>query len=201
MNAIDFNKSFWNYYCMLEDRFIELTRYVDLRKSNLVTSSNEIISLLLDVCSEVEILCKAICNVDENNNPMKKCTKWLLNNINDIGNTKLRIINTDMELLPFQEWKDNKMKELFWWKRYNNVKHDRINNYEDGNFESLLNAFGALYFFEMYYIRQIANDSNIQDFIDVPISPSKIFRIERWITKYIPISYNCYIDYIENYKY
>ena len=51
-NRKEFISNYWKYYCILEDDFAELIKYIDLRKSNYRTTSNVIIKQLQSICSE-----------------------------------------------------------------------------------------------------------------------------------------------------
>ena len=196
MDSEKFNSIFWNYYSMLEDNVVNLSRYVDIRKSNFKTCSNEIISQLLNVGSEIDVICKEICTIDENaRKEMKTYSKWFINNFDDIDSVKIFVRNTDLILQPFEGWKKTKSEELPWWKAYNSVKHDRSNNFEQGNLKNLINSLGALYFFEMFYIKKLDNEKGTSAHIDVPKTPSKLFKIDKWVTKFSVIGYNFYIDY------
>ncbi|MEL1245493.1 hypothetical protein AAEO56_14560 [Flavobacterium sp. DGU11] len=42
----------------------------------------------------------------------------------------------------FLEWKTK--QTLSWYQAYNNSKHDRLNNFEDANLKSLIDAYSAL---------------------------------------------------------
>lgn len=196
MDREKFNRKFWNYYSMLEDNVVNLSRYIDIRQSNLKTSSNEIISQLLNVGSEIDVICKEICSLGENDRKeMKTYSKWFIANVDNIDSIKISVRDTDLILQPFEYWKKNKSEVLPWWKAYNDVKHDRGNNFEQGNLKNLINALGALYFLEMFYIKKIDNENSAPNHIDVPKTPSKLFKIDKWVTKFSVIGYNVYIDY------
>ncbi|NRT80063.1 hypothetical protein [Clostridium beijerinckii] len=79
--------------------------------------------------------------------------------------------------------------QLFWWRDYNEVKHNRIENYEVGKFENLLNSLGSLYFMELYLVRKIGRNTNDRD---VPNSISKLFEIKNWETKDTVVGYDTY---------
>lgn len=54
----------WNYYLMLENDFINITRYIKLDKRNFKTFSDEIIKLLQSIGAECDLMFKKICNID-----------------------------------------------------------------------------------------------------------------------------------------
>lgn len=197
MDGNKFNSLFWNYYIMIEDNVVNLSRYIDFRDSNLKTCSNEIISQLLNIGSEIDVLCKEICILKATDKKeMKTYSDWFIKNINNIDTLKISVRNTSLGIQPFKQWKKEDPEVLPWWKAYNDIKHNRVKNFEEGNLENLINALGALYFLEMFYIKKIANESKDTNYIDVPMSPSKLFLIKNWVTKFSVIGHSFYIDYI-----
>lgn len=192
-NRKEFICNYWKYYCILEEEFVELIKYIDLRESNFNTTSNIIIKQLQSVCSEFEIICKEFADIDMKDkkaNIRDYCqgiienTKFILEElkIDRIQDLHINIRKTrNMVIYPFREWKEESPWELFWWKNYNNVKHSRTVNYESGNFESLLNALGALYFLERLLVRKIYYRTRE---MDIPDSQSAVFYIEHFGLKW-----------------
>ena len=66
MNRNDFQKVFWSYYLNLEERFINTTKYVEVAKNNYSTYSIEYTSLLLSICSEIDVIFKKIFDLHFN---------------------------------------------------------------------------------------------------------------------------------------
>lgn len=190
----EFICNYWKYYCILEEEFVELIKYIDLRKNNFNTTSDIIIKQLQSVCSEFEIICKEFADIDMKDKKtnikdyyqgIAKNTKTILEElkIDKIQDLHINIRKTkNMVIYPFKDWKKEKPWELFWWKNYNNVKHSRTVNYESGNFESLLNALGALYFLERVLVRKIYYQTKE---MDIPDSQSAVFYIENFGLKWI----------------
>ena len=58
MNTNEFQKVFWSYYLNLEEKFINTTKYVEVTKDNYLTYSIEYTSLLLNICSEIDVIFK-----------------------------------------------------------------------------------------------------------------------------------------------
>ena len=189
----EFICNYWKYYCILEEEFVELIKYIDLRKNNFNTTSDIIIKQLQSVCSEFEIICKEFSDIDMKDKKtnikdyyqgIAKNTKTILEElkIDKIQDLHINIRKTkNMVIYPFKDWKKEKPWELFWWKNYNNVKHSRTVNYESGNFESLLNALGALYFLERVLVRKIYYQTKE---MDIPDSQSAVFYIENFGLKW-----------------
>ena len=192
-NRKEFICYYWKYYCILEEDFAELIKYVDLRESNYNTTSNVIIKQLQSICAEFEIICKEISNIDMNDkranireyyngiieNTMEMLPELKINKIQDLH---INIRQTkNMVIFPFKDWNEENPWNLFWWKNYNNIKHCRTIHYESGNFESVLNALGALYFLERLLVRKVYYKTKE---MDIPDSQSSIFYIENFGLKW-----------------
>lgn len=199
MTRDDFIQQYWSYYTMLERNCKEISRYVDFRTSNYNTCSNEIIGQLLDVGAEFDNFCKTVCSIENEERPnITDYANWMLDNIRGIRNVRIKVSGSDLEIMPFKNWNRNKAGDLYWWQAYNNVKHNRIESYAEGNLKNLLSALAALYFLEMYLVKRIAKESGKPNALDVPPNSSFMFRIEGWKTAFSVIGHNYYTDYDPN---
>ena len=192
-NRKEFICYYWKYYCILEEDFVELIKYVDLRESNYNTTSNVIIKQLQSICAEFEIICKEISNIDMDDkranireyyngiieNTMEMLSELKINKIQDL-HINIRQ-SKNMVIFPFKDWNEENPRNLIWWKYYNNIKHSRTIHYESGNFESVLNALGALYFLERLLVRKVYYKTKE---MDIPDSQSSIFYIENFGLKW-----------------
>ena len=98
--------------------------------------------------------------------------------IRKIQNLHINIRQTNnMVIFPFKEWNEECPWNLFWWKNYNDIKHSRTEHYKSGNFESVLNALGALYFLERLLVRKVYYKTKE---MDIPDRQSSIFYIENF---------------------
>ena len=52
---------YWQHFLALEADFAATSRYVEFSKENFGTYSVEYAKLLLAICSDVDVLCKVIC--------------------------------------------------------------------------------------------------------------------------------------------
>lgn len=187
-NRDEFIINYWKYYCLLEDDFIELTRYIDLRESNLETSSEAIIKQLESVCEEFEGISKEISgldfydsriNIKDYYNGLKESASEILqkSGISKLQDIEVSLLYSNInKILPFENWKEESPWELFWWDNHNKIKHNRKDNFEKGNLKSLLYALGALYSLEIILLKNIVKDKQE---MDIPSSKSKIFYIKK----------------------
>jgi hypothetical protein len=121
----------------------ELFDYVEPAEKNLCCYSYRIHALLLRACVEVEANCKAI--LEENGYRkssdlnMKDYSK--INVTHRLSSYKVMIPNwsgSGSIREPFSKWASG--GTLPWYQAYNRTKHDRHREFENANFEQLLDA-------------------------------------------------------------
>ncbi len=187
MNRNDFQKVFWSYYLNLEERFINTTKYVEVNTDNYSTYSIEYTSLLLSICSEIDVIFKEICDFNQKEH---KCINDYFSIVNskfpDIFQEKVIYSFSSIPLMPFNSW--NASQSPIWWTNYNKLKHGRLNNFMVGNLENVLSALAALYILERYQLKNIVNKSSSKNEPDIPDIPSKIFNLSMLNSSYIPLT-------------
>ena len=187
MNRNDFQKVFWSYYLNLEERFINTTKYVEVNTDNYSTYSIEYTSLLLSICSEIDVIFKEICGFNQKEH---KCINDYFSIVNskfpDIFQEKVIYSFSSIPLMPFNSW--NASQSPIWWTNYNKLKHGRLNNFMVGNLENVLSALAALYILERYQLKNIVNKSSSKNEPDIPDIPSKIFNLSMLNSSYIPLT-------------
>lgn len=178
MDRSEFIKIYWNYYLMLENDFINLTRYIEIKECNYKTCSDEIIKLIQLTCSECDLIFKKICGIDLNDRHANIAQYATILDISpDIVNEKIEVKYRNIILQPFKRWNKDSPWRLWWWNSYNKIKHNRENNYKRGKVKVLLDSLAALYFLEMFLCRKIGQETYD---IDIPNTPSKLFDIIDW---------------------
>lgn len=198
MDVEKYTADFWLYYENLEVKLIKLRSSVAFRKGNFGTCSDEIISLFLLVGAEIDHLCKLVCGfrLSDSHN-MTEYRDYLLNNWQNIASTKITLKDDGIILQPFKYWQNisgtNSNISPYWWKSYNDVKHNRSENYHLGNLGNLLYAFSALYALELFEFKRIADSANDPEFIDVPPRCGEVFKFNDWKTRFSEIP-NLYTD-------
>lgn len=187
----EFIKKYWYYYSVLESDCLALKRFVAFKKDNLETFSDEIARQFLSAGAEFDNLCRHICGLeDEDETHIADYAAWLFNPENiapSIRHVKIQLFGEELIFEPFKNWQVVHSDELFWWKDYNNIKHNRSQNYELGNLDNLLNALSAIYFLQCYQFRKIAqpevnNEEN--PVFDVPPKRSELFTLLDFETRF-----------------
>lgn len=185
MNRNDFQKVFWSYYLNLEERFINTTKYVEVNTNNYSTYSIEYTSLLLSICSEIDVIFKEICGFNQTDEKkIKDYFNIVTSKFSDIFKEKVVYSLKSITLTPFKNWNT---KSPIWWSNYNKLKHGRLNNFTLGNLKNVLNALAALYTLERYQLKNIVDKSSSKNEPDIPDIPSKIFSLSILNSSYIPL--------------
>lgn len=169
---------------MLEQRFCETTRYVELTEDNYGTYSLEYVNELQSIGSEIDVLMKILCGFSQNERKSISdyCSK-ILEKYPDIIEREVNVETLDDSVIPFKEWdKKEAAKSLDWWTAYNDIKHGRVLNIKSASLKNVLDSLAALYILEMYYLKEVARQNKE---LDIPNKDSEIFSLLGWETKYI----------------
>lgn len=136
---------YWQHFLALEADFAATARYVEFTEENFGAYSVEFAKLLLAVGSEIDVLCKVICEkLDstakrENIKHYRACfTKHT-----KIVDEDVLIRRYNLVFRPWSEWKSESCPS--WWNSYNSVKHQRDLCFSEANFQNCANAISALF--------------------------------------------------------
>ncbi|HAM14815.1 MAG TPA: hypothetical protein DCP91_02920 [Eggerthellaceae bacterium] len=171
---------YWKYYISLEDQFMETARYVEFDYiNNGKTYSLEYLKLFQAVCSEIDIVGKALASyLNDSFKPTKNTgiNEWWYFITQEDPTLKERVCNLlgKHDLKPWfgysvmrndrigakkyilDERCKPKSKTPSWWNDYNSVKHNRTGrfekrstNYAKANLRNLFLAFSGLYSLEV----------------------------------------------------
>lgn len=193
----EFLDNYWKYYLILEEDFLNTIRYVQLHEDNFKTFSVEYTKQYQAICSEIDVVCKQFCKVINSNSTVSNIIEYaetILTSKPGMSEERVTIKKYKLDdLYPWKEWKlknnDNKHKSPTWWRNYNNVKHNRLNNFQNANLGNVLNALAGLYVLEVYCYEKIKNGQGIvyptprsklftlNDFYDGTINKRKLYEL------------------------
>lgn len=165
MTKEEFLNYYWKQYLFLENKVMALEPYIYFCKKNLSVNSYEIMNLLFSVCSELDTFFKIVC--DDKSDDIVKYRKSIesKSEYNDIFKESINIIGRDVNLKPF--YRICERDYFYWWKGYNEVKHNRVMHFRKANLDKLLNSLAALYILEVYYYKNnfclTKNDTNMPE--------------------------------------
>jgi hypothetical protein len=142
--------SYWQHFLALEADFAATSRYVEFCQQNFTTFSIEYMKLLLAIGSEVDVLCKVMCEkIDSaarrnNLDDYRKC----LSAHTQIAEEEVLIRRHSLTFKPWGAW--SQLKHPMWWRSYNNVKHQRDAYFHEANLETCANAISGLFVVVLY---------------------------------------------------
>ncbi len=134
----------FDYFLALEQDLERYSRYIEFHEDNFNTYSLELVRLLLAAGSEIDVILKELCRRIEPNKFPDKITEYkdiVLAKFPEIEQSQVRIAKYHLKSTPWCGWSQSSPS---WWKSYNNVKHDRLKNYKEGNLGNVLMAVSGL---------------------------------------------------------
>lgn len=150
---------YWNYAELLNEELGNTARFVEPDVSNYQTYSLAYTNIILSACSEVEIVCRLLCQtVDQEKDyitpeqwiQMKDISKTIQKRFPHIYQARAEILQKHEYIYPFKVWENNKKGILPWWKEYNLVKHSRHQKFNNATLENALNSVAALIILNSY---------------------------------------------------
>ncbi|MFA6755735.1 MAG: hypothetical protein WCR97_04515 [Bacilli bacterium] len=190
------NIIFWQTYLNLENDFISISKVIfitdapsgDSPSHQLDTYSPLIADLLVRICIEIESITKDLYKYYNGPKSKKGYLKFdydcipYLDNILHFDNKTVNVVASNMnltqenhtKLLPF---KIEKYQDSFYLKNYQAVKHNRYENLEKGNIESVLNALSALFLLNIYLKNEVFSTSLYGEKINMSFG-SKVFCLD-----------------------
>lgn len=141
---------YWQHFLALEADFAATSRYVEFSSQNFTTYSIEYAKLLLAVSSEIDVLCKVICEKLDSGAKRKNIDDYraCLTAHSQIASEEVLIRRYNLSFKPWTDWASGKNPS--WWGSYNNVKHQRDAHFPEANLENCANAISALFAIVLY---------------------------------------------------
>ena len=139
---------YWNSFSTLYSDLEESLRYVNPIKEHFNVYSLRFYELLIRASTEFESLCKEKVIELKLSKSKELSIKdyYLLNNHFEKKLSKVSVgylFPSPLFINPLEEWK--KSHQLSWYKSYNNVKHNRVRNFQEANLENVLKSIGAFF--------------------------------------------------------
>lgn len=188
--------NFWKHYKQLEKEFILMGEYIEIAEDNFITYSYKLSVIFQSICSEIDVVGKAMAYELDKNDAMEKASfyiwwtkiqyEYLFSDSIKLKDASVMLLDT-IQIMPWNSIKDNANKNNNipqWWSEYNIVKHRRIsatnssNNYKKANLKNVCNSIAALYILEKSYMYTIGTEDDIQRFYD----KSKLFEKEQYMS-------------------
>lgn len=188
MDEIEFLNKHWFMYHKLEEEFLEIEKTIPVDLNNSETFSYAYMKLLGSICNEFNECFKNFAkfrNLDYNS--INQYKDFINNEFPDYINTRIIFnkLGSDLQYFhPFENWiGDN---ELYWWKIYKNIKHERNlieegqekENYKLANQKCILTALSGLFQLNVYFYSVIHYKTTSFDVLILAHPLSEIFNFE-----------------------
>ena len=153
---------YWQHFLALEADFAATSRYVEFSKENFGTYSVEYAKLILAIGSEVDVLCKIICEKFDNAAPRKNINDYrnCIAAHSEIATEEVLIRRYSLDFRPWDAWLQS--KNPTWWNSYNNVKHKRDAHYHEANLENCAEAISGLFVVVIYCHKAQQSDGRLE---------------------------------------
>ena len=151
----------------------KVSRYISISGDNFKTHSAELSSLILHICTEIEILRKRMTGASDNGSAARELFKMYPD-----------VADYDVELplwsLVFQPWKSLPSSKPDWWLAYEQIKHDHAGAVAAGNLENFLSALSGLYVLTLYYDRFVySEDAHGGEYVITELTVDSAYFINR----------------------
>lgn len=208
MTSEQFIFSFWRQYIMIEKEYLQSEQYVRIDPQNYKTFSDFYAKLLVQIGSEVDVTMKNLCQIKNPSFSGSNIDNYrnALISDNDFLSTKVQVINRNIVLEPWSQWKKQNAvnPHPYWWTIYNKVKHERINivtvdnitqeSYKFANLENTIYALAGLYQAAVYSYYLLSNRENNRT--NIPLPGSRLFKLSEgiWTNMYFPYDFDLHVE-------
>ena len=154
--TIENTNQFWSHYLSLENSLEEISEYISIHKENDESYSFKNMQLYFAVCTDIDSILKHIrANLDLQliKQPNMGHHKEMLSKYFPIIISSEVFLDISNEKRVFQPFKSlsREGKAFEWWSAYNDIKHQRPENFYRANIRNLLNALAALHILNLVY--------------------------------------------------
>jgi hypothetical protein len=138
------------YHLILAD-FDVILGFIDPSNENFETFSHRIYELYLRSCTALEAVFKRILHEADYQPSHQRLDiedYFIVNSTNKLNEYETRLDSwrsCEYKLKPFEAWDSTNYVPLGWYQSYNNVKHDRDQNFKEANLRNLIMSIGGLF--------------------------------------------------------
>lgn len=153
----------WKYFISLEKDITKLKNYIQIHQDNFEVYSFELSKLLQLSCSEIDSVCRLLCNtIDGSNNyfdesiysgNITQYKNTILDKYPNFIKTEIHIPDLETILIPWEDWENKDSPG--WWRSYNKVKHYRHSSFKEANLKNALYSMSALMTLNLYLYRSV----------------------------------------------
>lgn len=143
----------WHYFLTLERDCAATAAYVEPHAANHLAFSDRYAGLLLLIGSEVDVVAKAISRRLDGGAKAEKIDRYrdlITARYPRLHGIEVEIPRYDLRLRPWSEWGTAEPATPRWWRSYNKVKHDRLQNREHASQINVLEGLSGLFVLNLY---------------------------------------------------
>jgi len=139
LNKYDFVVS---NFVQVEEQLINCLNYIPFIEENKAVISPKFIPIIMESCGLIDSVFKELSNSNNDRLTFKKYYE-LHNERLDLENNKSLFLISPLKVLnPFQDWGNI---QPVWWQAYNNLKHNRLDNYHFANYTNAILSLCGLH--------------------------------------------------------
>jgi len=144
MYFIEDVKKLRDSYYEIERQFMEISRIIPIDNKP-ETYSPRLYDILQTSCGQVENLLRLICDKLELKYEKKNFPSYykILNKTGILERQTVDYFSGEWTCLPFEL--DSEYESPFWWRAYNETKHDLPKGYKKGNLQNTIFALAGVY--------------------------------------------------------
>lgn len=156
----------WDYLRFLERDLIAISEVVELCEGNFSSYGPKILQLILSTGGELDAALKSyraavdssVTEGSDGKANMRNHKQLLCDSFKEgFATARVKILHSSVVLEPWSPLAEGEDAKLPWWTEYNNVKHDRSQNYSNATLETALNLLAALFVVDAYLLEATLN--------------------------------------------
>ena len=176
---------YWPVYQNLEDEFLNITHFIHFDDNQLNIYSEKFVDLLLRIWVEIESISKQVITPESEMYFDTICIDYLekiwklSSKLVYISNASMYFSSDNSILYPLKKANKRGTSGSKWKRAYQAIKHNRFNNFKQGNLSNCINSLAALYILNIYFKNKeykLGDEKGVNSF-DLS-QGSKIFSIK-----------------------
>lgn len=191
-NLIDNDNRFhWNYFLALESDLQNISKFIEFTSENFNVFSIELTLLFLATASEVDVVAKQLCNLTDQSNKANNIVEYkniIMPHFSSITETTINIPRFNLEFTPWNEWENDKSPQ--WWSDYNDVKHNRVDNFKKANLGNVLNSMAGLFTLVLMYYKRLSKEIKLNPIPCLYLAPISLAHQDYYFSGEICINFS-----------